>query len=251
MTVSAGGAVVHKVLNPRSVVVVGASDQPGKLGTNLVHNLESFPGDVYYVNPRRAEVNGVRTYATVEAIDAELDLALVLIPVEHVAGAIEQCARAGVAVAIILSAGFHELGEQGEALKQDILATAKTSGLRLMGPNCTGAINPGLPLNACMVALPEVRVGRLGLFGQSGALLGGLLWDYCELDGLGLGSAVTLGDKIDIAETDVLEYFLDTHDIDVAAGYVESLDDPQGWLGLCSRFTKTKPLILLRGGKRR
>ena len=241
--------VVRKALTPRSVVVVGASDQPGKLGTNLVNNLESFPGDVYYVNPRRSEVNGVRTYSRVEAIDAEIDLALVLIPVEHVSGAIEQCARAGVAVTIILSAGFHELGEKGDTLKRDIVAIAKASGMRVMGPNCTGVINTALPLGACMVTMPEVGRGRLGLFGQSGALLGGLLWDYCELDGLGLGNVVTLGDKIDVGETEVLEYFMGADDIDVAAGYVENLDDPPGWLDLCAKFTKTKPLILLRGGQ--
>ena len=251
MTLSAGAAMVHKALTPRSVVVVGATDQPGKLGTNLVRNLESYPGDVYYVNPRRTEINGARVYPRVEDIDAELDLALILIPVEGVPGAVEQCARAGVAVSIILSAGFHELGDQGNKLKRDIIATASTHGMRLMGPNCTGAINPRLPLGACMVAMPEVGPGGLGLFGQSGALLGGLLWDYCELDGLGLGRVVTLGDKIDIGETEVLEYFLSCADVTVAAGYVETLDNPPAWLNLCARFTKTKPLILLRGGQTR
>lgn len=249
MALSEGAAVVQKALTPGSVVVVGASDQPGKLGTNLVRNLESYPGDVYYVNPRRTEINGARVYARVEDIDAGLDLALILIPVEQVPGAVEQCARAGVAVTIILSAGFHELGEEGSKLKRDIMATATAGGMRLLGPNCTGAINTLVPLLACMVAMPEVRPGRLGLFGQSGALLGGLLWDYCELDGLGLGSVVTLGDKIDIGESEVLAYFASCDDIAVAAGYVETLDDPSGWLELCARFTATKPLILLRGGQ--
>lgn len=246
-----GAAVVNRALTPRSVVVVGASDQPGKLGTNLVKNLESYPGDVYYVNPRRREINGSPVYSSVEAIEAELDLALILIPVEQVSSAVEQCARAGVAVSIILSAGFHELGEAGTELKRDILATAAQSGMRLMGPNCTGAINTAVPLRACMVAMPDVRPGRLGLFGQSGALLGGLLWDYCELDGLGLGCVVTLGDKIDVGEMDVLEYLLSSDDIAVAAGYIESLDDPREWLTLCARFTKSKPLILLHGGQTR
>ena len=243
------GEVVRQLLSPRSVVVIGASDQPGKLGTNLVQNLKKFQGDVYYVNPRRARINGVQAYDCVEAIEGQIDLALVLIPVAQVPVAIEQCARAGVRTAIILSAGFHELGTQGGELKDRITKTAKASGMRLLGPNCTGVLNTASRLNACMVMLPEVHQGELGLFGQSGALLGGLLWDYCELDGLGLGQVVTLGDKIDISELDVLAYFMGECDIAVAAGYVETFNDSRDWLALCNEFTKSKPLILLRGGR--
>ena len=243
-----GAKALAAMLSPRSIAVIGATDQPGKLGATLVGNLQTFRGDVHYVNPRRSTVLGRDCYSRVADIGQDIDLALILVPFEAVEASLNDCARTGVRAAIILTGGYHEAGASGRASKQRIEALAVKSNLRLLGPNCTGVANPSAGLNACFLSVPDVPAGSVGLFGQTGTLLGGLLWDYRELNGGGVSQIVTLGDKLDLNELDVLEHFEHAQSVDVAAGYVEGLVDARAWLEQCRRVARKKPLILLRGG---
>ena len=166
-------------LRPHSIALIGASDQAGKLGNALVRNLADFEGRLFYVNPKRATIAGQPTNPTVCAIGRKVDLAAVLVPVDLVEAAVEDCLAAGVKGIIVMSGGFHEWGEEGEALKTRLRARLEATGTRLLGPNCTGIMNHGHRLLVTFIGPPALRGGGGALFGQTGTILGGALWEGC------------------------------------------------------------------------
>jgi acetyltransferase len=235
-------------LRPCSIALVGASDQAGKLGHALVRNLANFEGQIFYVNPKRASILEQPTSPTVCAIGQPVDLAAVLVPVDLVEAAVDDCLAAGVKGIIVMSGGFHEWGAKGEALKTRLRARLAETETRLLGPNCTGILNHSHHLCATFIGPPEPRGGGGALFGQTGTILGGVLWEGCGKQLHGIGQVITLGDKLDLNECDALQALLADPEVTAIGGYLEALDQPRRFLELVRDGVARKPITLLRGG---
>lgn len=240
---------VARLLEPQSVAVVGASHKPGTIGYHLFLNLLAggFEGPVYPVNPNTPHVASVPTYASIEDLPHDVDLAIIVVPAPAVLGVIEQCGRKGVRGAVVISAGFSEAGPEGAKHEHEIVRAARAAGMRLIGPNCMGIANLSLGLNATF-APTAPAAGRVGFLSQSGAL-GIALLDWTARRGFGISTFVSVGNKADISGNDLLQYWEDDTATDVILLYLESLGNPQKFSRLARRISKHKPIVAVKSGR--
>jgi acyl-CoA synthetase (NDP forming) len=235
---------------PRSVVVLGVSRNPAKLGFRLLQNVKSggFAGAVHVVNPSGEPILGTPTVATVDALPAGIDLALVSLPAPAVPGAIASLARREVRAAVVLSSGFGEvdaLGREGQAV---LLARARTAGLRLVGPNCMGVYSAPARLNGTYFwDLPRVA-GGIGVVSQSGAY-GGLVFRHLGSRGLGISRFLSIGNQADVETAEVLEYLSEDPETTLIACFVEAVRDGRRFVEVARRATARKPVVVLKGGR--
>jgi acyl-CoA synthetase (NDP forming) len=237
---------------PRTVALVGASGNPARPGYHLFQNLKISFGDSFYpVNPRAGRIDGVLCHRSVLDIPAEIDLAVIFVPAREVPRVLEECARKGIRRAIIESAGFAEAGPAGAVLQERCLAVARQAGMRLWGPNCMGAIDvpKGKVLSFMNPLLWQGRLvpGSVSLAVQSGMLSAGFLTHMLTRTPFGLAKVCSIGNKIDIDEVDLLEFFLDDQDTGVIAFYVESL--PRGRRFFECARSSGKPIVMLKAGR--
>ena len=167
---------LHNVFEPQSVAVVGASDREGSVGGQVLRNIRDsgFQGDIYLVNPKHGEVQGLKSYASISAIDHPVDLVIIAIPASAIPNVMRECGEHGVGSAVILSAGFAEIGKPGQLLQNEIVDITRTYDIPLVGPNCLGVIRPRMGLNATF-AKSGVKSGHVALVAQSGAFCTALL----------------------------------------------------------------------------
>ena len=238
-------------LKPRSVAVVGASADPRKGGHALVANLvDLLQGKVYPVNPRYEEVCGLRCYPSVENLPEVVDLVILFVPAPDVPSILEACGRKGVRRVMIQSAGFAETGELGRRLQDRCLQIARTRGMRLWGPNCMGLVNGQTRMVASFMR-PQVwkdilRPGGVSLIVQSGMLSAGFLMQVMSEGYFGLSVACSIGNRCDVNECDLLEYFATDPATEVVALYLESIADVERFRRAVSHLNR--PVILLKGG---
>jgi acetyltransferase len=243
-----GAAPLDAFFHPRSVAVIGASEREGSVGRTLLENLsKGFQGRVYPVNPTRAEVLGHRAYASLGAIPEKIDLAVVATPAATVPGVIGDCVSAGVQAAIVISAGFRERGAAGEDLERQIAAQLRRGGMRLVGPNCLGVMNPLTGLNATF-ARTIARPGNVAFLSQSGALLTAILdWSFREQ--IGFSSFVSTGSMLDVSWGDLITYLGDDGHTQSILIYMESIGDARSFLSAAREVALTKPVIVLKAGR--
>jgi acetyltransferase len=246
------GHVAHPldaIFQPRSVAVVGATESPGKVGRTLLANLISSPfgGTVFPVNPTRASVLGVKAYPDLRAVPDPVELAVIVTPAPTVPGIIEECVELGVRGAIIISAGFKETGSEGAALEARILETAREGGLRIIGPNCLGVMNPLNGFNATFAA-GIARPGSVGFVSQSGALITAVL-DWAEREQTGFSSVVSLGSMLDVGWGDVIYYLGDDPRTKSIVIYMETIGDARAFLSAAREVALTKPIIVIKPGR--
>jgi acetyltransferase len=237
------------IFSPRAVAVIGATDRPGSVGRTLLWNLISNPfgGTVFPVNLKRRNVLGIRAYTTIQEVPEQVDLAIIATPAATVPGLIKDCIEAGVKGAIVLSAGFKEVGEIGIALEQEILEQLHQSNLRLIGPNCLGVMNPVSGLNATF-ASTMARPGNVGFISQSGALCTAVL-DWSLQENVGFSAFVSIGSMLDVDWGDLVYYLGDdprTHSIVI---YMESIGDARSFLSAAREVALTKPIIVIKSGR--
>ncbi|MFA4872160.1 MAG: acetate--CoA ligase family protein [Patescibacteria group bacterium] len=233
---------------PKSVAVIGASNKKGKVGNDILLNLKkTFKGDIYPINLDEAKIEGFKAYPSILKAPKNIDLAIIAIPSQFVAAVVEECGRAGGKNLIIISAGFKEIGGQGEILEKKIKALAKKYNLRIMGPNCLGFISTAPPINASFANHAPAK-GNIAFFSQSGAL-GAAVLDMAAAQKLGLAYFVSIGNKIDINEIDLLNYFKDEPKVKVIQAYLENINDGQEFIRLAKTVSKKKPIIILKSGK--
>jgi acetyl coenzyme A synthetase (ADP forming)-like protein len=242
-------ASLRPFFRPRSVAVVGASARRGTIGGELFRNVLAgeFAGAAYPVNRKAEPVGGVRAYASIEEIPDEVDLAVVCLPGEHVLGAADAALRAGVRALCVISAGFAELGAEGRARQEELLALVRAHGARLLGPNCLGIASAVAGLNATFAARP-VPPGNIGFSSQSGAL-GLALLEAAAGRGLGLSAFVSIGNKADVSSNDLLEWWEEDEATDVVLLYLESFGNPRKFARLARRVARRKPILALKSGK--
>ncbi|MFS8778880.1 bifunctional acetate--CoA ligase family protein/GNAT family N-acetyltransferase [Synechococcus sp. W70.1] len=233
---------------PRSVAVVGATEREGSVGRTVLWNLISHPfgGTVYPVNPKRHQVLGIRAYERLSALLEPVDLAIIAIPAAGVPAVIQECVEAGVKGAIVLSAGFKEIGPEGLALEKTIQQAARGK-LRLIGPNCLGIQNPHTGLNATFAA-QMARPGNVGFISQSGALCTSIL-DWSLRENVGFSAFISLGSMLDVGWGDLIDYLGEdphTHSIVL---YMESIGDARSFLSAAREVALSKPIIVIKAGR--
>jgi len=238
----------HAVFNPQRVALIGASSKSGKLGNLVMHNLvNGFRGELYPIHPSETEILGHRAYPTLRDVAEPMDLALVAVPTGAVLDAIKDCAEAGARSAVILSGGFAEVGEDGRALQDQVSATARAGGVRLIGPNCFGVINAHAGLNASIgIGLPTP--GAVSLFTQSGAY-GMAAFSRSKAEGIGFAKVIAPGNKADLDETEIVTYLGNDPDTRVVAMLLESIGDGAAFVDAVSAVSALKPVIVLKTGR--
>jgi acyl-CoA synthetase (NDP forming)/GNAT superfamily N-acetyltransferase len=243
---------IGRLLRPTSVAVVGASNDVGKIGSAVFQNLlrAGFAGPLYPINPEARSIHGVRAYPTLSDVPDPIDLVVIAVPAEAVPGVVEQAAQRGVHALVVISGGFGETGDAaGLAAQHDLLAAARTQGMRVVGPNCLGVANtdPAIGLNATLAPTIPLR-GRAGFFCQSGALGVALLGEAARR-GLGISTFVSAGNRVDVSGNDLLQYWQTAPDTDVALLYLESFGNPRKFARLARRLGRTKPVVVLTSGR--
>ncbi|MFO0821348.1 MAG: acetate--CoA ligase family protein [Pirellulales bacterium] len=238
------------IFSPRSVALIGASRDAKSMGGTLARNLvASFRGPLYFVHPFAHEILGKEVWRCVTDIPASIELAIIAVPAAQVRKTLEQCLDKSVRGLIVISAGFAETGEAGEALERELEERLADSGVLMVGPNCLGVLNtdPTFPLNATF-SLEDIAAGGIAVCTQSGAL-GFVVPDAMHQWRLGVSHLISLGNKLDIGENDVLAYWSDNPRVRVVQLYLESFQDPRGFLTAARRVARRKPLLVLRGGR--
>lgn len=237
------------IFSPKTVAVVGATDRPGSVGRTLLWNLISNPfgGTVFPVNPKRRSVLGIRAYASIRETPEVPDLAIVATPAPSVPGIIQDCVDLGVKGAIVLSAGFKEIGAAGIALESQLRSLLKHSPLRLIGPNCLGVMNPLIGLNATF-ASTMARPGNVGFISQSGALCTAVL-DWSLQENVGFSAFVSIGSMLDVDWGDLIYYLGDDPRTESIVIYMESVGDARSFLSAAREVALTKPIIVIKSGR--
>jgi acyl-CoA synthetase (NDP forming)/GNAT superfamily N-acetyltransferase len=247
----AAAAAVRTLLHPRSVAVIGASRRRGTVGGELFHNLVTggFAGPVYPVNPGAGVVQGAAAYRTIRDVPGPVDLAVVAVAAPDVVDVVRGCAEHGVKSVIVASRGFAEAGPDGVARQRELVAVCRGAGMRLVGPNSMGIINPdpAVRLNATFGGIAPDH-GRVGLLSQSGAL-GVALIDHANRAGLGLADFIAIGNKADLSGNDFLQYWEDDPSCSVIALYLESLGNPRKFSRIARRVGQSKPVIAVKSGR--
>ncbi len=234
--------------NPRSVAVIGASREPEKLGHAVLANLKEagFPGPLYPINPKADEILGLKAYPTVLDVPNPIDLAVILIPYRFVPAVLEQCGQKGIPSVVVISAGFREAGREGLERERELVEIARKYKMRLIGPNCLGVIDTATPLNASFAAgMPPM--GPVAFMSQSGAL-GTAVLDLAMAGNIGFSKFISLGNKADVSETDLLEALSDDPASKVILIYVEGLPDGQKFIRVAQQVTRRKPVVAIKSG---
>ncbi len=241
---------MEKFFKPKSIAIIGASPTEGKVGNIILKNLVDygFEGELYPINPKHQEINGLKTYSTVLDIKENVDLAIIAIPANFIPQIVRECAEKQIPInnIIIISAGFSESGEEGKALEKEISQLAEENQLKILGPNCLGTVNTFLNLNASF-AKTEVKKGTTALIMQSGAFTTAF-FDLVWGENFGFSKVATLGNKMNLDEADFLEYFLEDEESEIIALYLESISDGERFREVLKRVSKKKPVLILKAG---
>jgi len=241
--------MLDKLLNPKSVAVIGAAREEGKVGNVILANIikAGYTGQLYAVNPKAGEILGVRSYPSILNIKSSVDLAVIVTPAKTVPALIEQSGQKGVKNAIVISAGFKETSLEGAHLEKEIVQIGHKYSLRVLGPNCLGLINTQIGLNANFTRTQPLE-GNIAFISQSGALQTAVLDWSREID-MGFSKLISLGNKSDLNETDFMEALESDKETAVICLYLESVSDGERFLKAASRIALKKPLIALKAGR--
>lgn len=241
---------LDRMLAPRSVAVIGASDTPGKVGHAVLKNIlfNGYAGSVYPINSRSDHVQGQPAFPNVSAIDPSIDLAVVCTPSHTVPSIVRECGERGVGALAVLTAGFRELGEEGKQLEYQVKEEQRRyPSLRILGPNCVGLINPGLKLSASFaVGMPQA--GHVAFLSQSGALCTAVL-DWSLSQGIGFSHFLSLGNQLDVGFGDLLDYLAEDPNTASAILYIESIADARYFMSAARAFSRRKPLVAYKAGR--
>jgi acyl-CoA synthetase (NDP forming)/GNAT superfamily N-acetyltransferase len=242
---------LQRLFAPRAIAVVGAGRSPGGIGHEVLRNVVDggFTGAVYAVNPHAAQISGVPAYPSIGDVPGTVDLAVIALPAEQVSDVLTECGEAGVNGAVVLTSGFSELGSTGRELQRQMLAVARRYSIRLIGPNCLGLVNtaPEVSLNATFAEVSP-SPGALAIAAQSGAV-GIAVLEHAGRTGLGISEFVSLGNKVDVSGNDVLLHWWADPRTAVIGLYLESFGNPRKFGGLARMIGRTKPVLVVKGGR--
>ncbi|MCK5559852.1 MAG: CoA-binding protein [Thermoplasmata archaeon] len=250
---------ISSFFKPSGVAVIGASEKKGKIGniilTNIIYGspdnemkgiVGGFKGNIYPINPKSKEISGLKAYDSIIKVPSDVDLAIFCIPPGAVKGAMEDCGKKGVKAAVIITAGFSEMGTEGRILEQEILDAANKYGIRIFGPNCLGIISPFTDLNASFGDAVPAR-GPISFASQSGALCTSVI-QYSFEEYLGFSNFVSVGNKADVDDADLIEYFHSDPNTKCIMLYIESLKDARKFFQTARKVVRDKPIVAFKSG---
>ncbi len=244
---------LKSIFEPRSIAVIGASRRSNTIGYVILDSLLAYDyvGAVYPVNPKADVVHSIRAYPSIGDVPETVDLAVIVVPKEHVLGVAEECGAAGVKAVIVISAGFREVGGEGAEREQKLLELVRKYDMRMVGPNCMGVLNtdPRIAMNATF-APTTPPTGNVAFLSQSGAM-GVTILDYAREYGIGVSKFISLGNKADISGNDVLEYLKDDPDTSVILMYLESFGNPRHFTRIAREVTQVKPVVAVKAARTR
>jgi len=240
---------LDKIFSPQTIAVIGASNKKDSVGYSIMANLigHGFSGTVYPVNPKRDSVQGVHAYKSVKDIPRKIDLAIIITPAKTVPSVVEECGQVGVKGVIIISAGFKEAGEEGKKREERVKQIANKYGIRVIGPNCLGVINPRFKLNASFaIKMPEE--GSIAFISQSGAFCSSII-DWAGERGIGFSYFVSIGSMLDVDYGDLIDYFGRDAKTKSIVIYMESVSNAKKFMSAASGFARQKPIIVIKSGR--
>ena len=239
---------LHAFFYPETVAVIGASASPGKVGHTIVSNMieAGYKGKLYPVNPKGGEIEGLSVTTDIADLPRGLDLGVISVPRKFVVPSLEALAEIGTKAAIIITAGFKEVGKEGYHLEQDIIALCEKHDIALLGPNCLGMMNTALGVNASFAA-GQPQPGSIAFFSQSGALCVAIL-DWALGENIGFSKFISLGNKAVLDEADMLEYLNKDEDTRVILGYIENVEHGDAFLKQARKTCLNKPVIMIKSG---
>ena len=243
--------MLDTLFNPKSVAIIGASTKELSIGNVITKNLlrYDFKGAIYPINPKADEVRGVKAYKTIFDISEDVDLAHISIPAKFVAQAVEDCGKKGVKYIIINSAGFKEIGTEGEALEKEVVTIARKYGVRIFGPNCQGIINSDPDVRAyCDFTFTYPEPGHISVVAQSGGVGAVIMQRFFDL-GVGMRYYASNGNACDISIEEIIRYWGDDEQTRVIVLYVEGFADPKGFMEMAYEVAAKKPILAMRGGR--
>ncbi len=240
--------MLQALLHPKGVAVIGASRTPGKVGNAILSNLVKggYAGKIIAVNPAGGEILGLKCRPDLNGLEGSVDLSVVVVPPPAVMGALEMSAKAGVKAAAVITAGFKEVGADGARMEQEMVAFCRKKGMRLLGPNCLGLINTENSMNASF-ATQMPRPGSISVISQSGALCTAIL-DWSMGRGVGLAKLISIGNKADLCETDLLLALRDDPQTRVITCYLESITAGDEFIKAAESVSAVKPVVILKAG---
>jgi len=248
----------EKLFNPSSIAVIGASRDQKSVGYGILKSLvrgcvlssdycKSFKGKVYPVNPKADYILGLKCFNELKEISDDIDLAVIAVPAKIVPMILKECGKKKIPFAIVISAGFAEVGQEGKKLQDEIVKIAHSNNIRIVGPNCLGIIRPHSNLNASFAPTmpPE---GGVGFISQSGALADSII-DWAVEQRYGLSTLVSYGNMADLDVHDFINYLAEDPETKAIAIYLEGLKDGTKFIEVCKKVSKIKPIIVLKAGK--
>ena len=234
--------------SPASIAVVGASREPGKLGSQILSNIISgqYQGKIYPVNPKSTEISGLRCYPDISSIPDTPELAVIVVPAKIVTSIIEECGKKGTKAAVVISAGFKESGPDGKKREQQLIETAEKYGCRIIGPNCLGIIDTYSDLNVSFAPVMPSK-GSIAFISQSGAIISAVL-DWSRKQKIGFSRVISMGNMADISESELIEACGEDEKTKVVLLYLEGVKNGRDFINRVSRVTLKKPVIAIKAG---
>ncbi len=231
---------LHDLFYPKSIAVIGASGTRGKLGWNVFTNLvcHNFEGKLYPINPKAEEIHGIKAYPRISDVPEPVDVAIILVSASVTPDVVKECCNCGIKYIVVESAGFAEMGEEGRRLEQEMKAIADSYGVRLLGPNCSGIINTHCSMVQSIGIVDALSKGSIGLVSQAGVCAAGMLWGLRQI--MDFGIVATIGNKLDINETDMLSEVSQDKNINVICMYLESVKGGRRFVDVAKQVSMTK-----------
>ncbi|WP_440999255.1 acetate--CoA ligase family protein [Fodinibius sp. SL11] len=241
--------MLNPFFKPQGVAVIGASRNPHKLGYGVVRNLKEYryQGGIYPVNKSATEILDLPCYPSVDEVPDPVDLAIIIVPAPVVPKVITQCGERGIKHAIVISGGFSETGEEGRRLEEELTRVAKEWDVNFIGPNCIGTIDTHTPVNTTFVTgMPES--GEIGFCSQSGAMVASVI-DWARGAGVGFSRIVSLGNQVDVNETQMIKALHEDNQTQVITAYIEGVSNGKEFMEVAQKAAKDKPVVALKGGR--
>lgn len=243
-------AMLKKFFEPQSVAIVGASATPGKGGNDIIRNIQSndYRGNLYLVNPKGGEILGIKVFKSISELPEGIDLAVLVLPASASIPALKECAKRGMKAAVLVAGGFAEVDSQGEELQEEILKVVRETGMRVLGPNTSGLLSMPQNLAASFFPLGKIPRGNISYIAQTGNFATHTMRYIMSAENYGVARVVGLGNKVDVDESEVLEYLGEDPATKAILLYLESFKRPRRFLEVARKVTRHKPVLLLKGG---
>ncbi len=240
---------LDRIFKARSIAIVGASGDPAKRGNQAIRRLQAdgYAGDIFPINPKVETILDLKAYPSVLDVTEQIDVALICTPAKTLPSVLEQCGKKKIPGAVVLAAGFSEIGPEGEAIAKATLEAARAHNVRVVGPNTNGVFNLHNKMN--MVGVQDAAPGNIGICSQSGNMMLGLVTEAKRRGGVGFSSYVGVGNQLDVSLAEYLDYFGDDENTGSAIFYVEGFQDGRAFLKACREVTQKKPVVIYKSGR--